>query len=394
MDVATVNVVSHLSGGDFRYYPNFTLADKYSIYYQLDHDLHRETGVDGIMRIRCSDGLQIMDHYGNCHMSVYTECDLAGIDQDKAIAAVLKHDGKLDMHRGASFQCALLYTNRQGQRRVRVHNLQLTATDQIADVFRYGDVDATIGILLRQAIFDLNHKNRKDLHKSMTDHCVDVLTAYRVNCAASTSPGQLILPEAFKLLPVYVHGAIRSKVLRGVGTDMNIDARAAAMSLFNTMSVEEMVWTLYPRMYPLHPLLSQKETSANLKGEFRLPTMMRASYERLSSDGCYLLDTGSDLYLWLGQFGVKSLDQVDPLMVMLPAQPTELSHEVHGIMRQLQASRTKHLTLRIVRQEKDAVEFLFSTWMSEDRNAEVQTYVDYMCVLHRKIQEEMKKFSN
>ena len=152
---------------------------------------------------------------------------------------------------------------------------------------------------------------------------------------------------------------------------MNIDARAAAMSLFNTMSIEEMVWTLYPRMYPLHPLLSQKKTSANLKGVFKLPTMMRASYERLSSDGCYLLDTGSDLYLWLGQslssdfieqlFGVKSLDHVDPLMVMLPAQPTELSHEVHGIMRQLQASRTKHLALRIVRQEKNAIEFLFST---------------------------------
>lgn len=41
----------------------------------------------------------------------------------------------------------------------------------------------------------------------------------------------------------------------------------------------------------------------------------------------------------------------------------------------------------------DAIEFSFSTWMAEDRNAEVQTYVDYMCVLHRKIQDEIKKNS-
>jgi protein transport protein SEC24 len=65
------------------------------------------------------------------------------------------------------------------------------------------------------AIFDLQHKNRKDIHQKMTEQCVQILTAYRNNCAASTSPGQLILPEAFKLLPVYVHGAIRSKALRG-----------------------------------------------------------------------------------------------------------------------------------------------------------------------------------
>jgi protein transport protein SEC24 len=63
-------------------------------------------------------------------------------------------------------------------------------------------------------------------------------------------------------------------------------------------------------------------------------------------------------------------------------------------MRQLQSKRTKYLALRVVRQEKDSSEFMFATWMSEDRNAEVQTYVDYMCVLHRKIQEEMKKHSN
>ncbi|EPB87319.1 hypothetical protein HMPREF1544_05844 [Mucor circinelloides 1006PhL] len=403
MDVATLNVVSHLTGGDFRYFPNFSLAEKYRIIYQLDHDLHRETGFDGIFRIRCSDGLQVMDHFGNCHMSVYTECDVAGIDEDKAIAAVLKHDSKLDPNRGASFQCALLYTTRDGHRRVRIHNLQLAATEQIADVFRYGDVDTTVSIMLRQTIFDLHHKNRKDLHKKMTDACVDILTAYRLNCAAATSPGQLILPEAFKLLPVYVHGAIRSAVLRGTGNDVNIDSRAAGMSMFNTLSVAELVWTLYPRMYPLHDLSLQYST-ADMHGQRKLPKMIRTSYDRLDSKGCYLVDTGSDLYLWLGKslstefienlFNVKTLEEVDPNMITLPVQANVLSEEVHGLMRQLQASRVKYLALHIVRQEKDSLEFMFATWMSEDRNVEVQTYVDYMCVLHRKIQEEMKKNSN
>ena len=170
-------------------------------------------------------------------MSTYTDMDLAGIDEDKAFAAVLKHDSKLDIAKGANFQVALLYTTRSGERHVRVHNLYLSVTNQITDVFRAGDEDTAISIILRKgkkklakerhfyiyitdatrssAIFDAHHKNRRDIHTKMTEECVDILTAYRTNCAASTSPGQLILPEAFKLLPVYVHGALRSLALRG-----------------------------------------------------------------------------------------------------------------------------------------------------------------------------------
>lgn len=65
------------------------------------------------------------------------------------------------------------------------------------------------------AIFDCKHKSRRDIHKKLTDDCVAILTAYRTNCAATTSAGQLILPEAFKLLPIYVHGSMRSQALRG-----------------------------------------------------------------------------------------------------------------------------------------------------------------------------------
>ncbi|KAI9493869.1 hypothetical protein BDB00DRAFT_821063 [Zychaea mexicana] len=404
IDAATLGSISSLTGGDLRYYPGFNVArDSSKIAYQLDHDVHRETGYDGVMRVRCSDGLQVIDHYGNCHMSTYTDMDLAGVDQDKAFAAVLKHDSKLDLSKGVNFQAALLYTTRSGERRVRVHNLNLQATNQIADVFRGGDEDTAISIIVRKAIFDSYHKNRRDIHTKLSEECVNILTAYRTNCAASTSAGQLILPEAFKLLPVYVHGALRSTSLRGVGADMNVDTRVVGMKSLNCMSVCELVWTLYPRMFAVHQLTGE-DGVANLKGEVKLPPMIRASYERLDSKGAYLLDTGYDLYFWVGSripaefleqvFGVSRLDQIDINMTTLPILDNSLSERIHDISRQLQSERARCLQLRIVRQEMDAVEFAFSTWMTEDRNAEVQTYVDYMCVLHRKIQDEMKKNSN
>ncbi|KAI7865779.1 Sec23/Sec24 trunk domain-containing protein [Spinellus fusiger] len=401
MDVASLSTVSELTGGDVRYYPKLTVDETQTLVHQLTHDIHRETGYDAILRIRCSDGLQVIDHYGNCHMSTYTDMELAGVDEDKAIAAVLKHDNKLDTERGVSFQCAMLYTTKAGRRCVRVHNLSVPATSQIVEVFRCGDEDATVGVMLRKAMFDLRHKNRKQVQQTLTEECVQVLTAYRTNCASSTSPGQLILPEGFKLLPIYIHAAIRSTALRGA--DMTLDTRVAGMRMFNAMSVKESVLMLYPRMYALHTLTGEDGVKG-FNGQVKMPPTTRCAYERLDPQGAYLLENGSNLFVWLGRqvspnflqdvFSVSRLDQLDATMMTLPFLATEISHKIHTMMEQLQSEKSMYLRLHIVRQEMDPIEFMFSTWMTEDRNAEVQTYVDYMCLLHRRIQEEIKKSTN
>jgi protein transport protein SEC24 len=81
----------------------------------------------------------------------------------------------------------------------------LVLFDQINDVW----------ILCSAAMYDELHIARKEIREKLSELCVKVLSAYRANCASSTSPGQLILPEAFKLLPVYTAALLRSKALRG-----------------------------------------------------------------------------------------------------------------------------------------------------------------------------------
>jgi protein transport protein SEC24 len=44
--------------------------------------------------------------------------------------------------------------------------------------------------------------------------CIDMLFAYRKYCAQNTTPGQLILPEALKFLPVYVLALSKSAAFR------------------------------------------------------------------------------------------------------------------------------------------------------------------------------------
>lgn len=58
-------------------------------------------------------------------------------------------------------------------------------------------------------------KTLRQVREQLTDACVKSLLAYRKHCASSTSPAQLILPESFKLFPLYALALIKTKALKG-----------------------------------------------------------------------------------------------------------------------------------------------------------------------------------
>ena len=56
---------------------------------------------------------------------------MAGYDADKSVSIELKHDDKLNEQDGCAIQIALLYTNIWGQRKLRIHNLQVNKISKI-----------------------------------------------------------------------------------------------------------------------------------------------------------------------------------------------------------------------------------------------------------------------
>jgi protein transport protein SEC24 len=176
LELTTVSQLASMTGGDIHFFANFNpVKDTVRISHDLRHSLIRESGYNAVLRIRCSNGLCLFAHYqqklcisltvfiihigltthqqfGNFHMKNSTDIELAGIDQDKAIAFIVKHDEKLDTKLDASFQCAMLYTTAAGQRRVRVINLSLPVTDNIGSVFRSAQMDVTLNLLMKQGI--------------------------------------------------------------------------------------------------------------------------------------------------------------------------------------------------------------------------------------------------
>ena len=144
-----------------------------------------------------------------------TDIELASLDEDKCITVDIKHDDKLD-EQPAYIQAALLFTSPSGQRRLRIHNLCIANGPNAAALYRAADCDAVVMTLFKQAErMQRTDKAPKEVRDWMTARAAQILATYREKCSESAPPGQLILPETLKLLPLYVNCMMRCDSLAG-----------------------------------------------------------------------------------------------------------------------------------------------------------------------------------
>lgn len=91
-------------------------------------------------------------------------------------------------------------------------------------------------------------KTPQQVKEMLISRVVQILTAYRKHCAQpGSSLGQLILPEALKLLPVYLTGALKCDAIDG-GPEMMVDDKALAQLMLLGAHPSLSQVTLYPKL--------------------------------------------------------------------------------------------------------------------------------------------------
>ncbi|MBA0574844.1 hypothetical protein Golob_024371, partial [Gossypium lobatum] len=105
VDIASISVIPRTTGGQvYYYYPFSAVSDPAKLYNDLRWNITRPQGFEAVMRVRCSQGIQVQDYSGNFCKRIPTDVDLAGIDCDKCILVTLKHDDKLQDGSECGFQ--------------------------------------------------------------------------------------------------------------------------------------------------------------------------------------------------------------------------------------------------------------------------------------------------
>ena len=310
LDIATIGHVAATSGGETYYYPNFIAPrDGYRLSAEIAHAVTRETGFQALMKVRCSNGLQVSTYHGNFVQHTFgADLEIGVMDADKALAVSFSYDGKLDSKLDAHFQSALLYTAANGQRRVRCSNVIASVSETskeagareagIRECMKFVDQDAVVALLAKEASTKLGttSSSLKDTRNWLTERTIDVLSCYRKHSALQHPPGQLVMPERLKEFCMYMLGLVKTRAFKG-GIETS-DRRVHELRMIRSMGSLELSLYLYPRMIPVHNLQPEEGFADPETGHLKMPPTTRASFSRVEPGGVYLVDNGQQCLLW------------------------------------------------------------------------------------------------
>jgi protein transport protein SEC24 len=99
LDITTVGHIAEKTGGDTFYFPNWAYPrDLLRLRKELEHTVQRDQGYAALMKVRCSNGLQVAHYTGNFTQHTFgADLELASVSEDTGMAVTFGYDGKVSL---------------------------------------------------------------------------------------------------------------------------------------------------------------------------------------------------------------------------------------------------------------------------------------------------------
>eukprot|EP00775_Hariotina_reticulata_P013331 gene13331-13460_t len=396
-DLASLSSIPRYTCGQVYYYPGFHAArDGAKLTQELVHNLTRPTAWEAVMRIRCSRGLKISSFHGHFFNRSTDLLALPTCDPDKAFAVQIAHEETMVSGPAAFVQCALLHTNSNGERRIRVHTMMLPVLSELSELYRAADGAATACLLAKLGVEKSLMSKLEDTRQALVSKLALSLKEYRLLHGAHVrNPGALIYPSTLKYLPAYVLGLLKTNAFRGTGREVAADERSAAAHALMAAPVSDTLQWAYPDVYMLTDTSGQWGTEQ--QGQVVLPPTVPASLGFMAIGGCYLLDNGNMLVLWLGREAPAAwLTQVlgpdagnasvDPSTLPLePPRSNPVSQRVCKVISTLRAQHATSFAPAFAVRQGTPLEAHVMPLFVEDRSQGQFGFGDFLQQLHRMV---------
>jgi len=401
MDIATIAFLPKYTGGQVYNYPGYTDArDGAKFGSELMRCLTRETAFEAVMRIRMSKGYRVSSYYGNFFNRSSDLLALPNCDSDKAFGVQIALEEQASTASVAYMQTALLYTSSSGERRIRVHTLQIPITAQVGDLFSGTDQDAMVCLMSKIAaekVVANNSRGLKDGRDFFEQSCCDTFRLYRSLFPPQyKKPDLLLVPKTLDCMPIHSMAVMKSAPFRP-GTEVRLDEKAYLLLQISSMGISTSSSFSYPRLYALHTLqgdIGMRDAQGNVK----MPTPLRLSGDQLSPEGAFLIEDGLRCYMFLGKlispqfvmqvFGLPSLEGVDTAGLPLPHLDSDISMRINNIIGVLRNKPFIYPQVYIAKEGEQRSAGFINLLVEDRTNPQSLSYADYLCHVHRGSQSQ------
>ncbi|CAL6424866.1 unnamed protein product [Bathycoccus prasinos] len=404
-DIASMCVLPKYTGGDVRYYPQFSLAkDEVKFKTELTRNLTRDVAWESVCRVRCSKGFRVCAFNGHFFIRSLDLLALPATNADQTHAVYLAHDEVVPNMQACYIQCALLYTSADGERRIRVHTMQVPVVNDMTDLFRAIDSGAMACFLTRLSAERTNSARLQDARDALTHKLVDALKEYKLLGGARHNFGfnSLAFPESMKLLPLFAMCATKTLALKGAPRDVAVDNRVECSFDIMSCSAEDCLRMMYPACYALHGGSEDagipENDSIEALMKMKMPPRTALAGERIDARGIYLIDDGRKLLVWVGgQCEQKMITSIfgdqgcpDPFVdAYLPTiSGNKVNEKVRNTVKRIRSrNQARYQALTVIRQGTPQEALLFNHLVEDRASGGGMGYGDFLAQLHRLVQQ-------
>nr|XP_013998825.1 unnamed protein product [Salmo salar] len=352
----------------------------------LRRTVETETGYRATLRVHVSKDLRVSGCYGSfvpgpnpAHVAMAT------LDWRTTLAVELTHSRALDEKRGVVIQTILSYTSQQGERRTRVHSLSLCCSHHLLDTFCNCQAQTLLTFYCKKMYCAVLERPLQELREELQTEVTESLACYRKHCSSSSvSPGQLVLPQYLKTLPVYLNSLRKSEVLLP-GLRSSVHQRLQLRCQVVSMDTKTTAGHFYPLLLPL-------PVGGNTSSPLSLGEAVRCTAASLDHGGLYLVHGPLVLLLWVGHniantslvqlFNITCLSTLPSGETKLPVLDNPLSVSVRSLINTLNSQTHYTRKLRVVKQG-DSCEEALQRLLVEDKSPNGgASYADFLYHLH------------
>jgi protein transport protein SEC24 len=405
LNVATISDLACLTGTGV--VNKYHVTSMNNFIEDLKISLKSTMGFDASMRVRTSTGISPVRYIGNFSNPPGANLEMAAVNTTSNFVVQIKYDDKISENELVVVQFAMIYTSVCGERRVRVHNLALTACQTHQDLYNMACCDTLMNVIVRDALDKMRSGalNPKTAKEQIISRITNILTAYRRHCTdPRNSSSQLILPERLKLLAVYLCGALKCDAIDG-GPEMFPDDKVIAqINLLGALPSKSQV-TFYPRIYAINQYYEEHGYSLIAK----LTRCGRLFIDEELEAQCFVLENGQYLFIYFPRtdLGNQFLSSVyghrkdDPELIWeFRRRDSNETKFLEDLIDGIVAERRRTLTISIIRQGQDRLENVFNTFLYEDKKRQGGpvtarydnlSYPDMLCFLHSEIKSKLSQ---
>ena len=422
-DISTFSIASTLSGGDIFFYqdvggevPQY-LYEK--LYFDITRVLTRPNYYNCKFMLRYSKGIDCYEILGPFTKKLGDAFELGGCDPDYCFYYNFRLNQQFKKDEILHIQLAALYEDNYSDIYIRVFNYSFEVIEELPNLFGLLDMNSIMKSLIYKSISLIYNTNFQDIKKFLEDKIINTFKFYRINVKKKASASQLIIPLGIQYIPSYINSFFKLNIFSDNAKSNEINQILYIANKLLREPINRTIKFLYPKFYRIDNIKKGQYDINNeenriyniglLNEKYNIinkPLLLRLSKDEIDFDSAYLIDDGIFINIFIfnqinsnfyqdlfniGNFydlkniGINELNQENQ---------TELNQRILNIISQLRNENDDYIQpIRIFFfEENDISNFILNQLLKEDELNGYSNYTEYLCTIHKKIQENFIYF--